>query len=57
MLKYLINFYPEYALNINFANHTFLDYLEVSDKIIEIFKYNKEIDTICAAKEQEVLTI
>jgi hypothetical protein len=46
MLKYLIKFYPEYALNINFANHTFLDYLEVSDKIIEIFKYNKEIEWV-----------
>jgi|UniRef100_A0A6C0IVC6 hypothetical protein len=46
MLKYLLKSYPDYASNINFANHTFLDYLQVSDKIIEIIEYNKEIEWV-----------
>ena len=38
MLDFLLKSYPEYATNINHFNETFLDYLDVSDKLIKLIK-------------------
>lgn len=44
MLKLLIKKYPEYATNINYFNETFLDYLTISNNIIDIIKEDKNIN-------------
>lgn len=46
MLNILISKYPDYATNLNMYNESFLEYLEVSDKLINLIKKNKEINWI-----------
>lgn len=43
ILNYLIEEYPEYANNINYFNESFLDMLDINDKIIDLIKRNKKI--------------
>ena len=42
----LIKKYPDYATNLNIYNESFLNYLDINDKIIDLIKKNKNINWI-----------
>ena len=46
MLNMLIKKYPDYATNLNIYNESFLNYLDVNDKLINLIKKNKNINWI-----------
>ncbi len=46
ILDYLLKNYSEYVYNISFFSFNFMNYLGISDKVLNLIKNNKEIDWI-----------